>query len=156
MTIAPHKATDARVTGVELYLLPVTTRMPLKFGMETLTIVTCARARVWLTDRNGKSAPGWGETPLSVQWAWPSDVPYADRHAAMIAFCRRLAEAWMRHEACGHPIEIGTTFQQELQFTSSSRRPIAATGRINLLFAVRYCSSRRVRSVARSTDVPDI
>ena len=37
MPSAADKATDARVTGVELYLLPVTTRVPLKFGAETLT-----------------------------------------------------------------------------------------------------------------------
>jgi L-alanine-DL-glutamate epimerase-like enolase superfamily enzyme len=113
MRTLTNKATDARVTGVELYLLPVTTRVPLKFGTETLTTVTCARARVWLTDRRGNSAAGWGETPLSVQWAWPSDVPYADRHAAMITFCRSLAEAWYGLEAWGHAVEIGISFQQE-------------------------------------------
>ena len=34
-------ANNIRVTGVELYLLPVSTRVPLKFGTETLTTVTC-------------------------------------------------------------------------------------------------------------------
>jgi L-alanine-DL-glutamate epimerase-like enolase superfamily enzyme len=114
MRTGAFKATDARVTGVELYLLPVTTRVPLKFGAETLTTVTCARVRVWLTGRDGRSADGWGETPLSVQWAWPSDLPYADRHTAMIAFCKRLAEAWRGLDAWGHPIEIGTQFQHEV------------------------------------------
>ena len=40
------KATDVRAIGAELYLLPVTTRMPLKFGPETLTTVTCARVKL--------------------------------------------------------------------------------------------------------------
>jgi hypothetical protein len=61
------KPTDVRVKRVELYLLPVTTRVPLKFGSETLTTVTCARVRIQLTDRLGRTAEGWGETPLSVQ-----------------------------------------------------------------------------------------
>jgi L-alanine-DL-glutamate epimerase-like enolase superfamily enzyme len=114
MRTGAPKATDARVTGVELYLLPVTTRVPLKFGAETLTTVTCARVRIWLTDRSGNSADGWGETPLSVQWAWPSDAPYADRHAAMIEFCSRLAERWSGFDAWGHPIEVGAKFQHEM------------------------------------------
>ena len=37
-----HRPTDARVNRVELYFLPVATRIPLKFGSETLTTVTCA------------------------------------------------------------------------------------------------------------------
>jgi L-alanine-DL-glutamate epimerase-like enolase superfamily enzyme len=110
MQASSLKSTDARVTGAELYLLPVTTRLPLKFGKETLTSVSVARVRVWLADRNGNTAEGWGETPLSVQWAWPSELSYAERHTAMIAFCRRLAEAWSAWGDVGHPIEIGAAF----------------------------------------------
>jgi len=40
------KPTDIRCTGTELHFLPVHTRMPLKFGIETVTYVTCARVRV--------------------------------------------------------------------------------------------------------------
>ena len=72
------KTTDARVKDVSLYLLPVETRVPLKFGSETLLTVTCARAKVTLEDRDGNVASGWGETPLSVQWVWPSSVPYTE------------------------------------------------------------------------------
>ena len=61
------KPTDIHPIGVELYFLPVETRVPLKFGPETLTYVTCARARVRVADASGKQAEGWGETPLSVQ-----------------------------------------------------------------------------------------
>ena len=144
MPSATHKATDARVTGVELYLLPVTTRVPLKFGAETLTTVTCARARVWLTDRHGKSAAGWGETPLSVQWAWPSDVSYAERHAAMIAFCRRLAEAWCGHSMLGAtPSKSAPTFQQRSAGPSWPTNSIAnrAAGRPLPHLAALICCS---------------
>ena len=109
-----NKSTDVRVAGVELYLLPVTTRVPLKFGAETLTTVCCARARVFVKARDGRTAAGWGETPLSVQWAWPADLGYTDRHEAMIDFCRRLAQAWSEFDSSGHPLEIGAAFQREV------------------------------------------
>ena len=48
------KSTDVRVTSATLYFLPVTTRVPLKFGTETLTSVTCAlRVRSSNTTRVG-------------------------------------------------------------------------------------------------------
>src|SRR3954463_5955800 len=100
------KPTDIRATGTELYLLPVTTRVPLKFGSETLTSVTCARVKLSVRGRDGREASGWGETPLSVQWAWPSELGIAERHDAMVEFCRRLAAAWAGAESCGHALEV--------------------------------------------------
>src|ERR1044071_483908 len=88
------RATDVRAIEAEVYLLPVTTRVPLKFGPETLTSVTCARVKLTVRGRDGHEAEGWGETPLSVQWVWPSDLSYAERHDAMVAFCEELAQAW--------------------------------------------------------------
>src|SRR5688572_8664608 len=108
------KSTDAHVKRVELYLLPVTARVPLKFGSETLTTVTCARVRMQLVDRLGRTAEGWGETPLSVQWSWPSSLSYAERHQAMVDFCRQLAKAWFEHENRGHPLEVGNAFQWDV------------------------------------------
>ena len=102
------------MVGVELYFLPVETRSPLKFGAETLTSVTCARVRVTVEDAVGRRATGWGETPLSVQWAWPSAAPFAQRHDRMQAFCRRLAEAWAAFDRRGHPLEVGQAFQDEV------------------------------------------
>ena len=109
-----HRPTDARVNRVELYFLPVATRIPLKFGSETLTTVTCARVRIQLLDRHGRTAEGWGETPLSVQWAWPSSLSLAERHLAMVEFCKQLAEAWMQYENWGHPLETGNAFQRDI------------------------------------------
>ena len=54
-------STDARVKDVSLYLLPVETRVPLKFGSETLLTVTCARAKVTLEDRDGNVGVGWAK-----------------------------------------------------------------------------------------------
>jgi len=104
------KSTDVRTRAVSLHFLPVQTRVPLKFGHETLTYVTCARVRLAAEDSSGRRAEGWGETPLSVQWAWPSSAPYEERHEAMKSFCALLAEAWASFGEKGHPIEIGWAF----------------------------------------------
>jgi L-alanine-DL-glutamate epimerase-like enolase superfamily enzyme len=87
------------------------TRVPLKFGAETLTEVTCLRVCVTVCDQNGRVAEGWGETPLSVQWAWPSNLPYGHRLDLMKQLCVQIAESWVRCEAAGHPIELGYAFQ---------------------------------------------
>src|SRR6266571_3985760 len=101
------KETDIRVGGVRLYFLPLQTRVPLKFGTETVTSVTCARASIRVSDRQGRVAEGWGETPLSVQWVWPSTIPYERRHDRMRRFSVTLAKAWTGFAASGHPIESG-------------------------------------------------
>ncbi|MGZ0174149.1 MAG: enolase C-terminal domain-like protein [Planctomycetales bacterium] len=104
------KTTDIRVVAVEFYLLPVQTRVPLKFGPEVMTEVTCARVRVTVEGRDGKTAAGWGECPLNVQWTWPSSLSYAGRHDRMVDFCRRIATAWPDFGASGHPLEVGSDF----------------------------------------------
>ena len=43
-------------------------------------------------DARGRSAEGWGETPLSVQWVWPSKLPYEPRHDALKQFCMRAGQ----------------------------------------------------------------
>ena len=106
------KATDVRVLTAELHFLPVTTRVPLKFGPETLTAVTCARVRLRVADRAGRVAEGWGETPLSVQWVWPSSIGYAERHDALRAFCIELTAAWADFDCTGDPLEVGHAFQE--------------------------------------------
>ena len=57
------RATDVRVVAAEVFFLPVATRVPLKFGAEVTTHVTCARARLTVVDAKGRAAEGWGETP---------------------------------------------------------------------------------------------
>jgi L-alanine-DL-glutamate epimerase-like enolase superfamily enzyme len=106
------KSTDIRCVGTELFFLPVHTRMPLKFGTETVSYVTCARVRVTVEGANGNRVEGWGETPLSVTWVWPSKLSYEERHTAMKEFCRRLARAWSSCSQGGHPIEIGNDFME--------------------------------------------
>lgn len=108
------KPTDVRPVAVALYFLPVQTRTPLKFGAETLTSITCARVRLTVSDGKGRCATGWGETPLSVQWVWPSRLSYEVRHSALMRFCIILAEAWASFAVYGHPIEVGYDFQRHI------------------------------------------
>jgi L-alanine-DL-glutamate epimerase-like enolase superfamily enzyme len=108
------KTTDIRIIGTALYFLPVRTRVPLKFGSETLTEVTCARVRVRVTDQLGNIADGWGETPLSTQWVWPSALPLATRTHMLREFCVGLARAWAEFTEQGHPLEVGHDFQEQV------------------------------------------
>ena len=106
------KETDIQVRGATLYFLPVETRVPLKFGPETLTHVTCARVCLQVDDRKGRRHSGWGETPLSVQWVWPGALSYEERHEALADFCQCLVGAWAHFTTWGHPMEIGHAFQE--------------------------------------------
>lgn len=107
-------ATDVRCIATALYFLPVKTRVPLKFGTEVLTSITCARVRLIVTDEKGHQAVGWGETPLSVQWVWPGNISYEERHRSLQEFCIKLAAAWANFSYSGHALEIGHAFQTQV------------------------------------------
>jgi L-alanine-DL-glutamate epimerase-like enolase superfamily enzyme len=107
------KPTDIRVREAALYFLPVAMRVPLKFGAQTVTGAICARARVRVEDRSGRSAEGWGETPLSVAWVWPSTLGWEEREGRMRDFCALLAREVVAFGQTGHPMELGDAFQRE-------------------------------------------
>jgi L-alanine-DL-glutamate epimerase-like enolase superfamily enzyme len=136
--------TDVRPLGATLYFLPVETRVPLKFGPETLTSVTCARVRLDVTDRAGRSAVGWGETPLSVQWVWPSQASLTARHEALEAFTTALGDAWATFDCWGHPLEIGHAFLEHVLprlIEEVNARCDPATGPLPWLAALVCCSA---------------
>lgn len=103
---------DARITDLVYFLLPVETRVPLKFGSETLTHVTCLRVAVEIEGAEEWRAGGWGETPMSVQWVWPGDLPYQERYDAILEFVAIIARAFRDFDRSGHPIEISHAFQE--------------------------------------------
>jgi L-alanine-DL-glutamate epimerase-like enolase superfamily enzyme len=107
-------STDVRPKETGVYFLDLATRTPVKFGRETLTRVTCCRVRLRAEDRTGRSAEGWGETPLSVQWVWPGELSYGERLSALKAFTLRLAKAWKGFDGEGHPLETGHAFLEEV------------------------------------------
>ena len=104
------KQTDINILHSELEFLPVETRVPLKFGNETLTSVTCARVQVRVRNAMGAEAIGWGETPLSVQWVWPSRLSYTHRHERLKTFCEFLVSRFSNFNCSGHAFEIGYDF----------------------------------------------
>ena len=103
----PH---DVQIRAVSWYALPVRTRVPLKFGHDTLTEGVCARVRLTVARADGRRGEGWGETPLSVQWVWPSALAYGVRLRALQDFCDLLTEAYAQFPARGHAMEIGHDF----------------------------------------------
>lgn len=105
------KPTDIQVVSAKLHFLPVQTRMPVKFGPETLSYVTVARSQVTVVDRAGRKSTGWGETPLSVQWVWPSKQPYEPRHQIMKLFTQLIAGKIVGFKQFGHPVELCQDFQ---------------------------------------------
>jgi L-alanine-DL-glutamate epimerase-like enolase superfamily enzyme len=104
--------TDVRVREATLFYLPIKTRVPLKFGAQVVEQVVCARVRVRVEDASGRSAEGWGETPLSVAWVWPAALSWEEREARMKAFCQVLAREIVGFGECGHPMELGDSFQR--------------------------------------------
>ncbi|NQW49211.1 MAG: mandelate racemase/muconate lactonizing enzyme family protein [Planctomycetes bacterium] len=107
----PSRSTDIRVTGTALFLLPVKLRVPLKFGGQVVEEVTCARVAAEVCTSQGLRAVGWGETPLAVQWGWPSSLPYPVRRDAMVRLAAACAEAICDFPEKGHAMAIGHAFE---------------------------------------------
>jgi len=123
-----RRKTDVFPIAVSVFFIPVQNRVPLKFGSETVTGVTCARVCMRVANPNAKTAEGWGETPLSVSWVWPSSLSYETRRDALQEFTTQLARAWLDVEASGHPLEVGHAFieeclPRELQRFNAARSP---------------------------------
>lgn len=109
-----RKPTDIHPVSAALRFIPVTTRLPLKFGRETVVDVTWARVCLKVADARGRAAEGWGEAPLCAQWAWPAELPYEERHGAMKEFTQSLVTVWGNLAVAGHPVEVGHQFLQDV------------------------------------------
>jgi hypothetical protein len=82
-----EKNADVRPIGARLWMRPVALPVPLKFGAQVVTHVTCARVELTVPNPRGR-ATGWGEMPLSA-WGWPSASPQRVRESAMEMYRRR-------------------------------------------------------------------
>ena len=106
-------STDIHITGAALFLLPVTTRIPLKFGAQVVDEVTVARIAVEVRTIDGRHGIGWGETPLNVQWGWPAELSYQSRYDAMVRVATASTQALCEISEPGHPMELGVFFRHE-------------------------------------------
>ena len=105
---------NVSLQSFEYGFLPVEMRMPLKFGSESVSHVNCLRVAAEVVSPEGLRGKGWGETPLSVTWAWPSaTLSYDERYEVMVAFCQFAAEAFVEVNESGHPMEIGHAFLED-------------------------------------------
>jgi hypothetical protein len=149
-----------RIGSITHQFVPVETRVPLKFGTETLTSVTCSRIRLEARGSSGAKVTGWGETPLSVQWVWPSELPYTERHEALMAFSESLVEAWTDWEREGDALELGHDLVFEdlpkrldayNAIERKGREPMPWLGRFGLCLTHRSRPARCLRTFARAT-----
>ncbi|MCM8534388.1 MAG: hypothetical protein NE334_00470 [Lentisphaeraceae bacterium] len=102
--------TDISIKDVALYFLPAKLRVPLRFGSQTLTEVYCARVSIKVTNATGDLAEGWGETPLSVPWVWPSDIDYKTREQALQNFSEIICKSLKQFSQSGHAFELSHSF----------------------------------------------
>ncbi len=124
------KTTDVAIQEAAVWFLANGLRMPLRFGVETLTHLESVRVRVRIKDERGRTAEGWGETPLSASWVWPSMHAYAERVGRLKYFCLRLAGVLPGFERHGHPIEISHAFMSDVLPSQLARENIRTpTGR---------------------------
>jgi len=122
------KSTDIQVSAAEVYFLASPMRVPLKFGPETVTSAVFLRVKVSVRNDQGREAIGWGETPLSVSWVWPSTLSVAVRTERMKSFSELLAKKITGSGLRGHPMEIGQDFIHGELATTTHEANAAAGG----------------------------
>lgn len=88
---------------MNLIFSPVKMRLPLKFGAETIDSIQIAHVEL-----EAYGVTGRGETPLSVGWAWPSELSFSFREKIMCGFCCFLADRWSLSSL--HPMVAGARF----------------------------------------------
>ncbi len=101
-----------KLVSISLSFVPVVTRVPLKFGDQILKEVSVARVGIEVEDE-GKIATGWGETPLSVAWVWPSSLGYAEREERLKGFCEKLRGDLEENLGEGHPFVSGHRYIED-------------------------------------------
>ncbi len=97
------KKSDVCIKKVETDFLPIKMRLPLKFGTSVIDSIVCCRVKMTVMNRDGNTACGYGETPLSVGWGWPSaELSFEYRENRMVEYCRTLAPMWQTENFKDH------------------------------------------------------
>jgi L-alanine-DL-glutamate epimerase-like enolase superfamily enzyme len=110
--VAAGKASDVRIDDVTLAYEEHRYRVPLKFGGTLTDRVTILNVRCVVSAKNGKSAHGFGSTPMGNVWSWPSrTLSYDQTLDAMKALAGRIRDITAGHRAYGHPIDLMWTLE---------------------------------------------
>ena len=158
------KPTDVRPAGVELYFLPVETRVPLKFGPETLTSVTCARVRMRVADGQGRVGRGLGRDAAQravglAERASPTTSGSARSRTSACAWRRpgpRLPPAATRsRSATTSRSRRCRACLQAFNAARAAGRADALAGGARLLLRLRHRAARRLRRAARAAHLRD-
>ena len=109
------RPTDIRPVAISLYFLPIKTRVPLKFGPEITTEVTCARVKMTVADsqRPARRRLGRDAAVRPVGLAEPAQLRGASQAL------RGLCLGSPRHGSAnriepGHPMEVGHRFLEDV------------------------------------------
>jgi L-alanine-DL-glutamate epimerase-like enolase superfamily enzyme len=111
--------------------------MPLAFGSERVNGVTCLRVALDAENGLGKSARGWGEVPLNVQWMWPSqEISYEQRLQGAYFLAANIASRLPETLRAAHPLEISSAFMEgELPALSAETARRVGTDAVPVGFA---------------------
>lgn len=104
---------DIAIAEVRYSFFRFDNRVPLKFGHEVSTGGETVQVEVVVRGKDGRTAVGYGETPLAAAWSWPSALLQSERVFRMREFCKSLCDAWRGEATAGHPMEIGFHFLEE-------------------------------------------
>lgn len=130
------KDQDVRISSVELYTVPLKTRIPLAFGRERATEMLVLRGAVTVASSSGASATGYADVPLNVQWAWPSPLAPEERQRTLLSCAVELAERWAEIDVAGHPLELYHAFKSEGGVSSCPSHAKAPSRAWQLLLSV--------------------
>jgi L-alanine-DL-glutamate epimerase-like enolase superfamily enzyme len=105
--VSAARGTDVRIDEIAVAYEEHRYRVPLKFGGTTTDRVTILNVRCVVSTKRGKSARGFGSTPMGNVWSWPSrTLSYDQTLQAMQALVGRVRDLTAGNRTYGHPIDL--------------------------------------------------
>jgi L-alanine-DL-glutamate epimerase-like enolase superfamily enzyme len=134
--------TDIRILELEPIFTTETLRTPLKFGAGQVTQCTLLTVRAKVVSSAGQVGEGWGQIPLSVQWAFPTAlVSYDLRDQAMQELSRRICGAMVGISSFYHPLDLAVELKPHLTTLAKAVSQELALGVELPLLAALVCAS---------------